>query len=146
MRTILVVISLVFASAPLFATEPVATKPPENSSIKSSTEVALNQGKAYMKLGQYTDAIQVYSNLLAKNPFNAVAANNLALAHVATGNYKVALKLLEKAVRLVPNRKDITANLTRIHEWMEKHSEAESYSHDQAKLINYATLAPPKPW
>ncbi len=146
MRAILVTISLLFLSTSLFAAEPFATEPPDNSSILSSTEAALKQGKTYMKEGQYTDAIQVYSNLLAKNPFNAVAANNLALAHVATGNYKVALKLLEKAVRLVPNRKDIEANLTKVHEWMEKHPEAGLNSHDQVKLTNYATLAPPKLW
>lgn len=141
MRTILFIFSLVFASTSLFATEQL-----ENSSTQSSSEAALKQGKAYMKQGQYADAIEVYSMLLAKNPFSAVAANNLALAHAARGNYRVALNLLEQAARLAPNRKDIAANLTGVHEWMEKHPEAELYPHHQGNVANYATLAPPKLW
>lgn len=140
MRTFFVVLlALVSTALP-------AKEEPEKISHQISEEKIIVQAKSLMKQGLYDDAIHLYSMLLVRNPFNAVAANNLALAYAAVGNYRAALELLEKAVKLAPKRQDINANLTRVRLWMEEFPEADVHTDIPNKKENYATRVPPKLW
>ena len=138
---ILLVALLIFLSAALPARELS-----QKTIHPMAEEEILMQAKSLMKQGLYDDAIHLYSTLLVRNPFNAVAANNLALAHTAVGNYAAALEFLEKAVKIAPKRDDITANLVSMRAWMEKYPEADLHTQTQNKLDNYATMEPPKLW
>lgn len=140
MRTFLVVLLM------LTSTALPAKEKSEKISNYISEEKIIVQAKSLMKQGLYDDAIHLYSMLLMRNPFNVVVANNLALAHTAVGNYKAALELLEKAVKLAPKRQDINANLTRVRLWMEEYPEANMHLNTHNKTENYATMAPPKLW
>lgn len=140
MRIVLVVL-LMLTSVALYAneqSEKILNQMPE--------ENILEQAKTLMKKGEYSEAIHLYSMLLDRNPFSAVAANNLALAHAAVGNYTAALELLEKAAKIAPKRNDIIANLTIMRVWMEEYPESGLHPQENEKMDNYAKMVPPKPW
>jgi len=57
------------------------------------------------------------------NPFDPVALNNLAVNYAAQGDYQNALSLLERALRIAPNRSDIMNNHANLRAWMSQDSQ-----------------------
>ena len=82
----------------------------------------------WQKLGRdalvegHTDQAEKYFSEAARmNPFDAVALNNKAVVKARQGQYHVALRLLERASHLAPQRIDISYNLKLLKQWLLKH-------------------------
>jgi tetratricopeptide (TPR) repeat protein len=78
----------------------------------------MQYGRAYLAEGDHAAAAKSYAEVVRLNPFDPVAQNNLAVARAAAGDYQSALELLNRAVKLAPNRTDIRENLTGLQGWM----------------------------
>ncbi|MEO6239337.1 MAG: sulfatase-like hydrolase/transferase [Vicinamibacterales bacterium] len=59
-------------------------------------------GNAYIVAGRYPDAVRTFTRLLALEPDNALAHENLGTAHLQSKNYKAAEASLRRAVQLDP--------------------------------------------
>lgn len=70
--------------------------------------------------GQHAAAAAQWAARLEVNPFDPADLNNLAVAKAANGDYQSARELLQRAVRLAPEREDIAANLARLADWMDR--------------------------
>ncbi len=79
---------------------------------------SMQYGRAYLAEGDNAAAVRSYSQALDLNPFDPVAHNNLAVAKAAQGDYQGAMDLLQRAVKLAPQRADIRDNLNRLRDWM----------------------------
>jgi tetratricopeptide (TPR) repeat protein len=86
--------------------------------MNAQAQEAMKYGRAYLAEGDNAAAARSYSEQLNLNPFDAVAHNNLAVAKAAQGDYQSAMDLLQRAVKLAPNRADISDNLRRLQSWM----------------------------
>ena len=63
------------------------------------------------------ELLQLYEST-GINPFDYAAANNLAVKLATEGDYELAEKILQRAVRLEPGRKDIHENLEMVRTWI----------------------------
>lgn len=79
------------------------------------------QGRDDIARGNPDAAAEHFARALKANPYDAVALNNLAVAKSAQGDYSGALRLLERASEVAPERADIAANLSRIRAWLENY-------------------------
>ena len=64
-------------------------------------------GQFYMRCKMWTEAIEAHQKEVAINPKDAEAYAGLGLAYQASGLLKEAILQFEKAVELVPYRKDL---------------------------------------
>ncbi len=87
-----------------------------NAHIKRFPDDQLSQLlMAERTLGQKPDqAIEIYKNLIASNPKNAVALNNLAYLYMQKNQYDQAEKYARDAVALFPEQADILDTLGEI--------------------------------
>lgn len=70
--------------------------------------------------GEHAAASAQWAARLQVNPFDPADLNNLAVAKAANGDFQSARELLQRAVRLAPEREDIAANLARLADWMDR--------------------------
>lgn len=59
-----------------------------------------NLGRVYISLGKKDDAIELFKKAIAINPNYAIAHNNLAVLYYEKGDYALALKHCELAIKL----------------------------------------------
>ena len=116
----------------------------EDQLIQSPDWVA--SGMQSMEKKDYAVAIRIYTQALKANPFNADAANNLAVAFAAVQEYEAALKLFEQAVRLAPKRRDIASNLNSMREWSQKNPDYKQFKTPLQKGWIKVSVPPPQPW
>jgi Flp pilus assembly protein TadD len=76
------------------------------------------EGRVHLAEGDAAAASKKFAEAAKVNPFDASALNNQAVSLAAQGDYENALNLLERAVRLNPERRDIATNLTSMRQWM----------------------------
>ncbi|MGV6857504.1 MAG: tetratricopeptide repeat protein [bacterium] len=106
-----------------------------------------SRAAADMKSGRYDDAIALYQAELEYNPFNAVAANNLAVAYAMKRQYTKALNWLQKASRMNTSRQDIALNLETLEKWLEDNSHLSSNGDSVSPALkNILSPEPPAPW
>ncbi len=102
---------------------------------------------ADMKAGRYDEAIALYQTQLQHNPFNAVAANNLAVAYAMKRQYNEALEWLKKASRMDASRQDIALNLETLEKWLaDKSHLASGEGSVSPALRGVLSPEPPAPW
>ncbi|HUF24832.1 MAG TPA: tetratricopeptide repeat protein, partial [Vicinamibacterales bacterium] len=70
----------------------------------SDPDALIGLGNAYMLAGRGPDAIRTFLRLLAADPRNAVAHENLGAAYLAQRNLATAEQSLREAIALDPNR------------------------------------------
>jgi tetratricopeptide (TPR) repeat protein len=96
--------------------------------------------------GQY---VQKAARKAPVNPFDPVALNNLAVAKADAYQYQEALKLLERAVRLAPDRNDIAANLDQLKTWVNTYGIPTGEIRQQLMNAEFSTpgrdIPPPPP-
>ena len=85
--------------------------PPE----RPSTQIAF--GTAVAKKGLWREAAFRYEQAVAKDPNNARAHNNLAVALEASGDFARALAEYKKALEIDPNNNYIRRNYARFAEF-----------------------------
>ncbi len=78
-------------------------------------------GRDALVAGHTEQAEKYFSEAARMNPFDAVALNNKAVVKARQGQYHVALRLLERASHLAPQRIDISHNLKLLKQWLLKH-------------------------
>jgi cytochrome c-type biogenesis protein CcmH/NrfG len=103
------------------------------------------QGRTRMAEGETARAVESFEDAARANPFDSVALNNLAVAKAAQGDYQSALKLLERATRLAPDRADIAANLVSLRRRMAEQSHTVSSPRLQAAVPVEIPAPPPEP-
>lgn len=81
----------------------------------ASTQVKF--GTAVAKKGMWREAAFRYEQAIAKEPGNAKAHNNLAVAMEANGDFSRALAEYKKALELDPNNNYIRRNYARFAEF-----------------------------
>jgi tetratricopeptide (TPR) repeat protein len=105
--------------------------------IKPNYNVAKGQiALVYYRLGNHTEAIRRYNEVLAKTPGDDAGWNNLAGSYVATQQYEEALRSYEKAIALNPYYVDALGNAGAVNGMLGRHSAAIEY------LQRAAALAP----
>lgn len=82
---------------------------------RASTQIAF--GTAVAKKGLWREAAFRYEQAVAKDPANARAHNNLAVALEAGGDFARALAEYKKALELEPNNDYIRRNYARFAEF-----------------------------
>ncbi len=77
-----------------------------------------NRGKRFHQEKRYREAIKEYRAALKLDNLNAFIYNSLGLALAAIGDLKGALKSLEKAIEINPDRTDVFNNLGMVYNEM----------------------------
>ena len=75
----------------------------------------IERGKAFLKTGDTTSAIQQFQAALKQNPSNAEAYYQLGLAYEGLGDATQAVKAFKDATKLAPKRTEITLALGRVY-------------------------------
>jgi tetratricopeptide (TPR) repeat protein len=100
--------------------------------------------------GEHAAAAAEWEARLEVNPFDPADLNNLAVAKAAQGDYPSARELLQRAVRLAPDREDIAANLARLADWMDRQRDgiAPAGAHPALREPGARVVPPepPAPW
>lgn len=80
---------------------------------ESSQSVAIDlaRGAILIKLGEIEQAKKVFEKTLLREPANAIANNNLAIAHFYSGRFDDGIKLLLESLRFSPDNFEIRSNL-----------------------------------
>ena len=95
--------------------QPTVTKPktePKTPSPRSSlAEDYMKRGLSASRSGNYQDAINLYTTLLALEPINFMAHNNIGVAYYKKGDAAKATESLRKAIEINPNYADAHFNL-----------------------------------
>lgn len=82
--------------------------------------VMLSAPLAAQEAGEEWEANQFrFERQLRVNPFDPAALNNLAVVKAGQGRFDDAQDLLERALRLAPESKEIRTNLGRLNAWTE---------------------------
>lgn len=74
----------------------------EVQSMHWTDDIALKEAQCYAKAGKFSDAINVLSTIIAKNPEDEFAYSERAKARVSAKQYKEALKDFNKSLELAP--------------------------------------------
>jgi len=75
--------------------------------LQETEEMALiNMGILTADLGEINEAIELFDRVLAKDPFHPGACFTKALACYQTGKFSLALELLDRALKVVPDFKE----------------------------------------
>ena len=91
------------------------------------------------------------------NPFDPVALNNKAIERLEQNDYRGALILLDRALRLAPNNRQIKNNYSRLKQWLAANGQPEPEKHSLSSAgvgeLNSAPASkktlppePPPPW
>lgn len=70
---------------------------------KKDASYYMLQGLNYLKLQEYKKSIEIWNKLLAKEPNNVGALNNVGVAYMSLLKYDDAIKTFEKAIAADPN-------------------------------------------
>ncbi|MEB0137559.1 MULTISPECIES: tetratricopeptide repeat protein [unclassified Undibacterium] len=95
-----------------------------------------SEGRVLLSQGDNLAASKKFSEAAKQNPFDGAALNNQALAYAAQGEYEQALALLERAVRVSPQRADIAANLQEMRQWIARHAPSVGMVAKSTPIIN----------
>lgn len=106
-----------------------------------------SEGRVLMSEGETSAASKKFAEAARINPFDASALNNQAVAYAAQGENEKALNLLERAVKLAPNRNDIAANLSEMRNWVARYAPQIKLKEPLQPVINVYPQAdiPPEP-
>lgn len=105
-----------------------------------------NSGSESMRLGQYDRAIENYELQLEDNPFNAKAANNLAVAYAMKRDYQEALEWLRRAAKMDRSRQDIALNLETLENWLAENGANANAMPVPPAVSGPLSPEPPAPW
>lgn len=119
---------------------------PSRQGFASPAERDAYSRSAYAR-GDATRAAAALNESVRVNPFDPVALNNLAVNYAAQGDYQNALSLLERAMRIAPNRSDIVNNHANLRAWMLQDAQYASGSRSSLAPLNFprAEDSPPEP-
>ena len=70
----------------------------------------LERGQSHLVAGEYEEAAEAYSQVVALRPGDAKGYGSLAVAYVFLGNYRGAVTNLNRAVRLNPGNRHLAMN------------------------------------
>lgn len=112
----------------------------------STNLLAKSENNELMRLGQYDKAIEFYQVQLEHNPFNAMAANNLAVAYAMKREYSSALDWFRKAAKMDRGRKDISLNLETMEKWLASSGKNTNELPIPAAVSGPLSPEPPAPW
>ncbi|HEX3032332.1 MAG TPA: tetratricopeptide repeat protein [Bacillota bacterium] len=87
-------------------------------------QAAFNLGLAYQNMGQYEDALQVFSNVAAVNPAMPEVHSQRALCLFSLGNLNEAESAMRDALVLRPEDSGFLCNLALIYRRQKRQSEA----------------------
>lgn len=108
------------------------------------------RARAQFAEGEHAAAAAEWEARLEVNPFDPADLNNLAVAKAAQGDFQGARELLQRAVRLAPEREDIAANLARLTDWMDRQRDgiAPPSAHPALREPGARVVPPepPAPW
>ncbi len=82
------------------------------------------KGNEYLKIGNYTQAIESYNKAIAMDITNETAYNNRGLAYKNLGNHQQAIVDYNKAIELNPKYIDAYVNRANINDSIGKHAQA----------------------
>ncbi len=106
-----------------------------------------NRAAAAMKTGHYAEAIALYEADLKHHPFNAVTANNIAVAYSMKRQYSESLAWLKRATKMDQSRQDIQLNLETLQQWLENNSRLARNQRPVIPAFEGAlSPEPPAPW
>lgn len=109
-----------------------------------------DRARAQFAEGEHAAAAAEWEARLEVNPFDPADLNNLAVTKAAQGDFQSARELLQRAVRLAPEREDIAANLARLSDWMDRQRDgiAPPSAHPalQEPGARVVPPEPPAPW
>ncbi len=94
------------------------------------------EGRVHLAEGDAAAASKKFAEAAKVNPFDASALNNQAVSLAAQGDYENALNLLERAVRLNPERRDIATNLTSMRQWMARNVPQVKLKEQSKPIVN----------
>lgn len=104
------------------------------------------RARAQFAEGEHAAAAAEWEARLEVNPFDPADLNNLAVAKAAQGDFQSARELLQRAVRLAPEREDIAANLARLADWMDRQRDGIASPGAHPALVEPgARVVPPEP-
>lgn len=109
-----------------FATINCSRNPePTSEPVAVSKDQSLTKlGNQYAKDGLLREAAEMYRKALAKNPSNMVALRNLGMVQVRTGEYKNAIRNLEKAIVKFPADFDANYHLAEAYRGEDRFADA----------------------
>lgn len=99
---------------------------PEPVAEGTVPEQLLRRAKDAQARSRRTEAIQIYRQLLALEPGNLAARNNLALLFESSGEPEMAIDELNAALRHHPDQVDILVNRGAIQGTLKRYAEAEA--------------------
>ncbi len=79
------------------------------------------------------------------NPFDPIALNNKAVEQMERRDYRAALVLLDRAVRLAPQHVDIKRNYQRLKRWLQSNGEADVMSRGTTNSGSTPSQSAPAP-
>lgn len=79
-------------------------------------------GRAYLAEGDAAAATESFLEAARRNPFDAIALNNLAISKAASGDYQAARDLLVRASQIAPQNKEIAQNYASLQAWLDAKS------------------------
>jgi tetratricopeptide (TPR) repeat protein len=112
----------------------------------TQTDIAsalVQRGDDLMLQKRYHEALEVYEESIATDPYNSIAWNKLGVAHMKTGRYEDAVLAFKKAVEIDPYYSDAWNHMGDSFETLGRNQEAiEAYDHALAVNANdlYALL------
>jgi tetratricopeptide (TPR) repeat protein len=112
----------------------------------TQTDIAsalVQRGDDLMLQKRYHEALEVYEESVATDPYNSIAWNKLGIAHMKTGRYEDAVLAFRKAVEIDPFYSDAWNHMGDSFESLGRDQEAiEAYDHALALNANdlYALL------
>jgi Flp pilus assembly protein TadD len=98
---------------------------------KAGTQIRF--GKEVAKRGYWREARFRFEQAATKDPGNAFAHNDFAVALEANGEYSLALQEYKRALELAPNNKSIRQNYARFAEFYTSFTRTEGKKVDNAK-------------
>ncbi len=102
-------------------------------------------GSKALAEGRIDQAEKYFSEATRINPFDVVALNNKAVVKARQGQYHIALRLLERASHLAPQRLDISHNLRILKEWLLKHGFRDDVETVAGNIDGGAIVLPSEP-
>ena len=98
-------------------------------------EIDSEMASCYSLLGNYEQAISLYTRLLQQMPDDAAIRNNLALCYARIGDYKRSLAMQEQALRLTPDNPELLTNIATTYFARGDYLQALQISERAAELI-----------
>jgi tetratricopeptide (TPR) repeat protein len=91
-------------------------------------KASINLGSVYLRQGNFTGAIKILTDVVARDSTNTEAITNLAASYGNTGHFPEALSYYAKALRINPDQPaNVFSSLTNIYHYMGDSAKTQYY-------------------